>query len=133
MIDWDALLPTTSPTVPASDAPQPEPIPQPDGIDECAAAPWLDGDNRRRCTTCGDLNERGLCLAAYRGEIVASRSYTPIRDRLHRCEGFTPLPDDPDQRTAWDRWGTIYRHPATPAAVPPAPTFEPKQRKNATL
>lgn len=136
MIDWDALLPTTSPIAPASDAPQPEPIPQPpatDGPDESASAPWLDGDNRRRCTHCGNLNERGLCLAAYRGEIVASRSYTPIRDLLRRCEAFTPLPDDPDQRTAWDRWGTIYGDPATPAAVPPAPTIEAKGGEDATL
>ncbi|NJD33936.1 MAG: hypothetical protein FIA96_03715 [Betaproteobacteria bacterium] len=139
MIDWDALLPAAppaTPATPATSAPRPEPAPAPPAADapgESRAAPWRDGDNRRRCTDCGNLNERGLCLAAHRGEIKASRSYTPIRELLRRCEGFKPLPDDPDQRTAWDRWGTIYSDPATPAAVAPAPTFEGESRKDATL
>ena len=136
MIDWDALLPAAPPATPAIEAPKPEPTPAPadaNAASESIAAPWRDGDNRRRCTDCGNLNERGLCLAAHRGEIKASRSYTPIRELLRRCEGFKPLPDDPDQRTAWDRWGTIYGNPATPAAVSPAPTFEGEGRKDATL
>jgi len=133
MIDWDALLPAAPQ---ATTAPRPEPTPAPPAGDTTSgsnAAPWRDGDNRRRCTDCGNLNERGLCLAAHRGEIVASGTYTPVRDLLRRCEGFRPLPDDPDQRTAWDRWGTIYGDPATPAAVPPAPTIDPKRGKDATL
>lgn len=136
MIDWDALLPAAPPAAPATEAPRPEPAPAPPAADASSgsiAAPWLDGDNRRRCADCGNLNERGLCLAAHRGEIVASRSYTPIRELLRRCEGFRPLPNDPDQRTAWDRWGTIYGNPATPAAVPPAPTFGSGRGKAATL
>lgn len=136
MIDWDALLPAAPPAAPATEAPRPEPAPAPpagDAIAGSIAAPWRDGDNRRRCTDCDNLNERGLCLAAHRGEIKASRSYTPIRDLLRRCEGFRPLPDDPDQRTAWDRWGTIYGNPATPAAVSPAPTFDGEGGKDATL
>lgn len=110
MIDWDALLPV-APTAPsATREPGLQPIPAPDPaapVTEQPAPPCRDGDNRRRCTDCGNLNERGLCLAAHRGEITASRSYTPIRDLPRRCEGYRPLPDDHDQRSAWDRWGTI--------------------------
>ncbi|WP_310451368.1 hypothetical protein [Sulfuritalea sp.] len=136
MIDWDALLPAAPPATQATGAPRPEQVPAPPTADASSGGitpPWRDGDNRRRCTDCGNLNERGLCLAAHRGEIVASRSYTPIRELLRRCEGFRPLPDDPDQRTAWDRWGTIYGNPATPAAASPAPTFEGERGKDATL
>lgn len=136
MIDWDAMLPAAPPAPPATEAPRLQPAPPPNPADlmaERIAPPWRDGDNRRRCTDCGNLNERGLCLAAHRGEIKASRSYTPIRELLRRCEGFKPLPDDPDQRTAWDRWGTIYSDPATPAAVSPAQTIDPKRGKDATL
>lgn len=136
MIDWDALLPAAPPAIPATEAPRLEPAPAPPVADASSgsiAPPWRDGDNRRRCTDCDNLNERGLCLAAHRGEIKASRSYTPIRELLRRCEGFRPLPDDPDQRAAWDRWGTIYGNPATPAAVSPAPTFDGESWKDATL
>jgi len=133
MIDWDALLPAAPTAAPATREARPQPTPAPDPagpVTEQPAPSWQEG-NQRRCTECGNLNERGLCLAAYRGEIKASRSYTPIRDLLRRCEGFKPLPDDPDQRTAWDRWGTIYGDPASPAAVPPAPTFGSESGKNA--
>ncbi len=119
MIDWDALLPVAMPATPATDAPRPEPTPAPpaaEATSESIAAPWRDGDNRRRCTDCGNLNERGLCLAAHRGEIVASRTYTPARDLLRRCEGFKPLLNDPDQRTALDRWGTLANHSKQGAA-----------------
>jgi len=136
MIDWDALLPAAPPAAPATEARRAEPTPAPPAADatgERIAPPWRDGDNRRRCTDCGNLNERGLCLAAHRGEIVASRTYTPMRDLLRRCEGFKALPDDPDQRTALDRWGTICGDPGTPAAVSPAPTIDPKRGKDATL
>lgn len=102
-IDWDALLPpkppepaeggTTCPTLPATNP----------GI----AARELEGDNRRRCTECDNLNERGICRAAERGEIVASRSYTPIRDILRRCEGFAPLPNDPDQTPGRIKWAWL--------------------------
>jgi len=111
-IDWDALLPPKSPespekvgaggtaesgsncaTLPATDA----------GI----AAREREGDNRRRCTECGNLGERGICLAAQRGQIVASRSYTPIRDLLRRCEGFAPLPTDPNQTPGRIKWAWL--------------------------
>lgn len=139
MIDWDALLPAAPPAIPATvatraqqPAPMPDPSPADTGNADSAASERI-GDNRRRCTECGNLNERGLCLAAYRGEITASRSYTPIRDILRRCEGFKPLPTDPDQRTAWDRWGTIWSDPARPAADTKSAPTGPKGGKNAPL
>lgn len=115
MIDWSALLPVDPPAA----EPQPkaaEALPLTAAPAEvastCAAAAagtCADtterlSDDRRRCSECGNLNPRGLCLAAYRGALVASRSYTPIRDILRRCECFTPLPSDPDQRDAGARW-----------------------------
>lgn len=72
-----------------------------------------DGDNRRRCLECGKRAPNGRCMAAAKGEIVASRSYQPDPVLLRRCEGYRPLPDDPDQRSGWDRWpgllGTLKR------------------------
>ena len=61
-------------------------------------------DDRRRCDQCANLTGRGLCLAARRGEIVASRTYEPVRDLLHRCEGYAPRPEDTDRRPGWERW-----------------------------
>lgn len=105
MIEWAALLPSIGAVDASGDAGM-EDEPKPHGEAE-AGIRERGVDNRRRCTECGNLNDRGLCLAAYRGEIVASRSYTPIRDMLHRCEGFIPLSDDPDQRIGRDRWGQL--------------------------
>ena len=45
-------------------------------------------DNRIRCIECGNLNDSGICRAASLGKIEASRTYTPIRDLLRRCDGF---------------------------------------------
>lgn len=100
-IDWDAML-----------SPAPAEKPEPPQVDEPAPdvgilARERDGDNRRRCTECGNLGERGICLAAQRGEIVASRSYTPVRDILRRCEGFKPLPSDPDQTPGRIKWAWL--------------------------
>ena len=106
-IDWDALLPpkpvehiekagaggTAEPEEPATDL----------GI----AARERQGDNRRRCTECGNMGERGICLAAQRGEIVAARGYTPIRDLLRRCDGFAPLPTDPDETPGSVKWACL--------------------------
>lgn len=46
-------------------------------------------DDRRTCDQCANLEER-RCLAAWRGEIVASRDYEPVRDLPRRCEGYMP-------------------------------------------
>lgn len=63
-----------------------------------------DADDRRACTQCANLTGRGLCLAARRGEIVASRSYEPIRDLPRRCEGYMPGVEDTDRRPGLERW-----------------------------
>lgn len=54
-------------------------------------------DDRRTCKQCANLTARGLCLAARRGDIVASRNYEPIRDLRRRCEGYAPGPDESDR------------------------------------
>ncbi len=61
-------------------------------------------DERRLCTQCTNLTSQGLCLAARRGEIVASRDFHPVRNILRRCEGYQPRPDDPDKRPGRERW-----------------------------
>ena len=66
--------------------------------------PWGIDDDRRHCDQCANLTGRGLCLAARRGEIVANRIYTPVRDLLHRCEGYAPGPEDTDRRPGRERW-----------------------------
>jgi hypothetical protein len=110
-IDWGALLAgdASPPKVGAGDtAPKREAeevtAAGQTAFDAGIAARETEGDNRRRCAECGNLAEHGLCLAARRGEIGAARSYTPERDRLRRCEGFAPLPTDPDQCPPAVRW-----------------------------
>lgn len=66
--------------------------------------PIADEDDRRRCNQCANLTARGLCLAARRGEILASRNYEPVRDLPCRCDGYLPGPSDPDRRAGRDRW-----------------------------
>lgn len=106
-IDWDELLPS-KPAEPAEKvgaggmAEPGQPATNSD-----ITAREREGDNRRSCSECGNLGERGICLAAQRGQIVASRSYTPIRDILRRCEGFTPLPTDPDQTPGNIKWAWL--------------------------
>lgn len=63
-----------------------------------------DYDDRRHCAQCANLAPSGLCLAALRGEIVASRTYHPVDDIPRRCEGYAPGPDDPDRRPGHERW-----------------------------
>lgn len=60
-------------------------------------------DERRTCDQCANLNRR-RCLAAWRGETVASRDYEPVRDIPRRCEGYAPGADDPDKRPGRERW-----------------------------
>lgn len=63
---------------------------------------WPD-DDRRTCNQCANLEGR-RCLAAWQGEIVANRDYTPIRDIPRRCEGYIPDANDPDRRPGSERW-----------------------------
>lgn len=125
MIDWAALLPEPpaasggaakgagreAPAVPADEMGDEAPP----ATDAEMAARERAGDDRRRCSECGNLAERGACLAAHRGEFAASRSYTPIRELLRRCEGFAPLDTDPDPRPGRERWPRLIDGPAGPA------------------
>lgn len=110
-IDWDALLPpkqtaaaNTKATMEAADEQHEQPAP-----DAGIVAREQQGDDRRRCTECRNLGERGVCVAATHGLIAASRSYVPIRDILRRCEGFTPLPSDPDQTPGHIKWAWLLK------------------------
>ena len=102
-IDWDGMLQPKSAPVEQSSSSNNGLNIQP-VIDADIAAREREGDDRRRCVECGNLGERGVCIAAQRREIVASRGYTPMRDILRRCEGFMPLPSDPDQRHGRTKW-----------------------------
>lgn len=110
-IDWDELLPPKQlepqQIVGAGGTAEADELPDEPAPAAGIAAREAAGDNRRRCTECGNLNERGICRAAERGEVVAGRSYTPIRDLLRRCEGFVPLPTDPDQTPGREKWGWL--------------------------
>ena len=65
---------------------------------------WREIDERRRCDQCANLTGRGLCLAAWRGEIVASRNFEPVCDLPQRCIGYLPKATETDQRTGRERW-----------------------------
>ncbi len=89
-------------------------------IDPCAIDP---SDNRRCCLHCTNLTQQGKCLAAFRGEILASRNFSPIKDQPHRCVGYKPLPHDPDQRPVVERWPGLIESDAAARkryAEPPA-------------
>jgi hypothetical protein len=60
-------------------------------------------DDRRTYEQCANLIAR-RCTAAQRDEILASRSYQPIRDLPQRCEGYAPGADDSDRRHGRERW-----------------------------
>jgi hypothetical protein len=112
MIDWDSMLPGGEAVRERDAAPEPK-HPAADALADSIQQRTREGDNRRRCLECGKHAPNGRCLAAAKGEIVASSSYQPNPMLLRRCEGFRPLPNDPDQRSGWDRWpglpGTLKR------------------------
>lgn len=64
-------------------------------------------DDRRHCTECANLTQSGMCLAARRGEITASRTYHPMDHIPRRCEGYAPGPGDPDRRHGRERWPNL--------------------------
>ncbi len=106
-IDWDELLPPKSSEPTEKTATGGVTEQDQSAIDADIAAREAAGDDRRRCTECGNLTEVGICLAAQRGDIVASRGYSPIRELLRRCEGFSPRPTDPDQTPGSVKWGWL--------------------------
>jgi hypothetical protein len=61
-------------------------------------------DDRRYCHECSNLTNKGRCLAAWRGDILAGSHYHPIDDIPRRCVGFSPKANDYDQRTGRQRW-----------------------------
>lgn len=66
-------------------------------------------DDRRYCAECTNLTPRGLCLAARRGEIKASRTYYPLDHIPKRCEGYVPDPNDSDRRLGRERWPILHQ------------------------
>jgi len=66
--------------------------------------PLASYDERRRCDQCANLSGRGSCLAAWRGEIAASRNFEPVRDLPQRCVAYIPKAGESDQRTGRQRW-----------------------------
>ncbi|NJD06652.1 MAG: hypothetical protein FIA97_09160 [Methylococcaceae bacterium] len=64
-------------------------------------------DDRRRCAEGANFASGGRCLAAWRGELsgMVSRRYSPAQpERLRRCEGYAPGPNDSDRRQGRERW-----------------------------
>ena len=62
-------------------------------------------DDRRFCRQCSNLTYGGVCsVASPGGAVSAIRGYRPMQDILHRCAGYRPGVDDPDQRSGSERW-----------------------------
>ena len=109
MIDWDSMLHGGDARPPTQPETGKDATPAFKAATPAAGLPGIGsrerrGDNRRCCAECGDLASNGRCMAAARRDIIASRTYAPAPDLLRRCEGFKPLPNDPDQRPGRDRW-----------------------------
>lgn len=121
-VDRDSMIATFSPEVNHAgalavhpDAVAAEPIaeeakhllPMSCDIDTDVMKPF-DGelDDRRSCFQCTNLTMYG-CHAARRGDIVASRSYTPERELPRRCKGYLPKMSDSDHRPGRERWPEI--------------------------
>ena len=59
----------------------------------------LDLGDLRPCHWCQNVARNGRCMAALRGELRAARDYSPtLPSKTHRCIGYAPPADDPDQR-----------------------------------
>ncbi len=66
-------------------------------------------DDRRYCAECVNLTPSGLCLAARRGEITASRTFHPVDHLPRRCKGYAPGPNDSDRRPGRKRWPNLHQ------------------------
>ncbi len=74
-----------------------------------APTPKTIDTDRRTCTECIEL-QGTRCTAAARGELAhAARVYEPPLERLHRCIGYRPGPEDPDRRTGRERYPGMAR------------------------
>jgi hypothetical protein len=67
-------------------------------------------DDRRYCTECLNLTERGLCLAVRRGEMRRVSTWQPDQTRPWRCVGYAPGADDPDRRPGRERWPSMLQY-----------------------
>ncbi len=76
--------------------------------EEVPSIPTFD-DDRRYGTECTNLTPSGLCLAAWRGEIKASRTFYPMDHIPKRCDRYTPGPNDTDRRLGRERW-RMFKH-----------------------
>jgi hypothetical protein len=90
---------------------------------------WADraGDDRRLCPECDCYQDRRCTIAKPGGLVSAARGYMPVSDLLRRCEGFAPLPDDPDQRPGVDRWPWLLQPPYRPASAGASAPRQPAQ------
>ena len=79
------------------------------GRSEEVPKPLVFDDDRRYCAECANLTPSGLCLAARRGEITASRTYHPVDRIPSRCEGYAPGPNDSDRRPGRERWPNFHQ------------------------
>ena len=77
---------------------------------DAEALAWQE-DDRRRCAQCLNLRQ-GICSIAKPEAgalVIASRGYRPVILPL-RCAGYSPKPNDTDQRIGEERWpGLIQR------------------------
>lgn len=93
------------------------------------------GDDRRYCPECGHYQELRCTIAKPGGLVSAAHGYMPVPDILHRCEGFAPLLDDPDQRPGVKRWPWLLQphyRPVSPGRLAPRqPTQNPSGRASA--
>lgn len=85
------------------------------------------GDGRRYCPECGNYRERRCVTAKPGGLVSAARGYEPVPDILRRCEGFAPLPDDPDQRPGVERFPWLMQPPFRAASPAPMARRQPAQ------
>jgi hypothetical protein len=64
----------------------------------------------RPCTWCRNLLRSGRCRAAWVGLLRTARDYEPSHPtQPHRCIGYDPKPDDPEQTCGRERWPELVR------------------------
>lgn len=79
------------------------------GQEDVSARVWIRGGDQVTCHQCGHLAttvDPPACKVASLQPFAlvrAVRGYRPVI-MPHRCPGFVPLPDDPDQRLGVERW-----------------------------
>lgn len=69
--------------------PHPQVSEIPEGEDRFPGQP----DDRHPCRVCAHLSSRGLCMAAWRGDLPGPRRYEPERHLPRRCAYFVLSPN----------------------------------------